>query len=95
MTVTIALYGEPGAAFCDRQLAFSRSAPAFETGRRGTEGSNPAFSTGESASAHQSGVIPFPPLSSTGSPNFLETRSISASTLERNSLRTGEAFALL
>jgi hypothetical protein len=50
MTVTIALYGEPGAAFCDRQLAFSRSAPAFETGRRGTEGSNPAFSSGESVS---------------------------------------------
>ena len=37
----------------------------------------------------------FPSLSSTGSPSFLETRSISSSTRERNSFRIGEVFALL
>jgi hypothetical protein len=37
----------------------------------------------------------FPSLSSTGSPNFPETRWTSASTLERNSFRIGEVFALL
>ena len=39
MRVTTSLYGEPGESFrCDRQLGISRSAPAFETGRKGDRG---------------------------------------------------------
>src|SRR4029077_13368168 len=41
-----------GRAFpCDRQLGISRNAPAFESGRWGTEGSNPFRSTGESVNS--------------------------------------------